>query len=97
MTIEGTIKEYESLKLQIAELEKKADALKPAILSELELGTKIESDYGTLTVQSRSKWEFSDMVKSMEDRLKEQKKTEMASGEAVELPGAPYLVFKAAS
>jgi hypothetical protein len=96
MTIESTIKQYETLKIQIAKLEKEADALKPAILAEVTLGTKIESEYGTLTVQSRSQWEYSETVKSMEERLKAQKKEEMASGEAVEVPGAPYLVFKQA-
>ncbi len=97
MTIQDTIKQYEQLKLQIAKLEKEADALKPAILAEVALGTKIESEYGVLTVQSRSQWEYSDTVKSMEDRLKAQKKEEMADGTAVETPGAPYLVFKAAT
>jgi len=96
MTIESTIKQYETLKIQIAKLEKEADALKPAILAEVTLGTKIESEYGTLTVQSRSQWEYSETVKSMEERLKAQKKEEMASGDAVEVPGAPYLVFKQA-
>jgi hypothetical protein len=96
MTIQDTIKQYETLKIQIAKLEKEADALKPAILAEVTLGTKIESEYGTLTVQSRSQWEYSETVKSMEERLKAQKKEEMASGEAVEVPGAPYLVFKEA-
>ena len=96
MTIQDTIKQYETLKIQIAKLEKEADLLKPAILAEVTLGTKIESEYGTLTVQSRSQWEYSETVKSMEERLKAQKKEEMASGDAVEVPGAPYLVFKQA-
>lgn len=96
MTTEETIKQYEMLKIEIDRLTKEADALKPAILASVPLGAKIESEYGTLSVSSRPKWEFSETVRDMEDRVKNLKKQEMADGTAVETDGEPFLVFKAA-
>lgn len=93
--LQQTIKQYETLKLKIAELEREADALKPAIVQSVPLGTKIESEYGTLTISSRGKWEYSDIVKTMEDRLKQQQKQEKSDGTAIEVPGEPFVVFKA--
>lgn len=93
MTIEETIKQYERLKMQIASLEREADMLKPAILHAIPVGTKVESEYGILSVSSRCKWEYSDIVKSMEDKLKKQQKQEKADGTAIEMPGEPYVVF----
>lgn len=95
MTIEETIKHYETLKLKIAELENEADALKPALLEAIPLNTKVESEYGTITTACRTTYKFTDRIGEMEDSLKEAKKMEIANGDAEEIPGTPYLVFKA--
>ena len=87
--------EYAELKIEIAELEAKCDALKPELLEQIPSDSKIDMEYGTFTLSSRKVWKYSDETTDLEDELKAKKKKEEQLGVAEATEGASFIVFKA--
>lgn len=75
---------YADLKHKMHLLQVQIDALSPEILREMESmeADKVQTDDGAFVVTSRKNWKFSPAVSSLEERLEEKKKEEMANGTA---------------
>ena len=87
--------QYAEIKAAIKELEDQAEAIKPQIIEQLEVGTKY--DIGTAVIElarGRAAWKYSEDTKQMELSLKERQKEEQQTGVAVQVLGEPYLVCK---
>lgn len=86
---------YAEIKKQIAELEKKADEIRPLIVQEMveNDAEKVElKGYGDFIINKRRTWEFSDNVKIAQDNLDELMAKEKADGTATYVE-APILKF----
>lgn len=92
--LEKTLKHYESVKLQIKELKDVIDGMKPFILENIPEGTSVETDIGKFSIQSKSKWTFSDRLISLANQLEEGQVEEKADGTAKEEKGDPFIVYK---
>lgn len=92
--LKQTLKEYESIKLQMKELEDKLTEMKPVLLENIPEGTDVVTDFGKFSVTSRSKWIFSEGLTSDNENLKKLQKEEKADGTAKEEKGIPYIVYK---
>lgn len=94
------LKEYASLKAQIALLEDKIDLLKPeveVIVTDINpVDGIVETDFGVFTMVSKRKYAYTDKVISAEEKLKELKKQEEATGEA-HYEVSRYLKFSSTS
>ena len=75
---------YAELKIQQKAIENEISELAPSILTSIaEAGAdKVELDSGSFVVETRKKWEFSDVVEGMRAKVKESEKEEMANGTA---------------
>lgn len=87
--------EYAELKMEIAELEAKCDALKPELLEQIPSDSKIDMEYGTFTLSSRKVWRYSDETTELEEEVKAKKKQEEQLGIAEAIAGSSFIVFKA--
>lgn len=78
------IKEYESIKLQIKELETKAKELEPIVTEALESieEDQIETDKGKFYFTNRKSWTYTKAVSEKEKEVKDLKKFEEESGAA---------------
>jgi len=88
--------EYEELKLQIKELEKKAKDLAPDILAFLPGDKEIECKQGKIYLQNRTVWTYPPVIQDKEKELKGLKKEAQAKGDAVveHIPTLYYTVNK---
>jgi hypothetical protein len=85
--------EYEELQTSIKELEERRDALKPQILELITVEQKVPVSNGSITVECRKKWKFSEDVASLEDELEKTKEAEMQTGIATYVNGEPYVKY----
>lgn len=78
------IKEYESYKLQIKELEAKAKELEPEVREALESidEDQIETDLGKFYFTTRKTWKYTTAVTDKEAEVKALKKEEEETGRA---------------
>lgn len=90
------LQDYAELKLQIKELEEKADELNPQIL-ELMQESEVEEiaigDIGKVSLGSRRSWKYTVKVQEDEKALKELKKLEEQTG-AADYTEKQYIIFK---
>ncbi len=79
-----TIKQYESIKLQIKALEAQAEAMEPEVKEMLANcgADQIETDKGKFYFTTRKTWKYTDAVKFKETEVKELKKQEEETGTA---------------
>ena len=87
--------EYAELKMQIAELEAKCDALKPELLMQIPEDAKIDAGVGVFSLSSRKTWRYSQETTDLEKEVKERKKEEEQTGVAESVDGEMFVVFKA--
>lgn len=91
-----TLKQYADLKSQVSKLEDQMEALKPEVMDIIESvnpdDKTVETDFGSFTVVQKRKYEYSDEIVALEKDVKERKKAEEATGDAV-YTIAPYLKF----
>lgn len=75
---------YASLKVQIAELEEEAKKLNPEIVAMMqsEEADKINTEYGSFTLEKKRTYTFSDAVELKRVDLKEMEAKEKADGTA---------------
>lgn len=88
------LRRYEELKLIVKECTTELDMLAPLIIPEIPEGAEIKTANGSFVLQSRSKWIYPEIVKTLETKLKEEQKKAQATGTATEEKGAPYLVYR---
>lgn len=90
------LEQYAKIKSEIKLLEEKADELNPQILEMMqaeEVGEIAIGDLGKLTIGSRRTWKYSNEVKELEIKLKEEKKLEEQTGKADYIE-KQYILFK---
>lgn len=80
----SALEKYASVKVQIAELEAICESLKPDIISDMvsEGAEKVNTSWGSFTLQQNRKWTFTSEVESVRVELKEKEAYEKASGKA---------------
>ena len=76
------IRDFETVKLGIKQLEAKEKEMRPLIAPLLEIDEKIQLTQGKLYLKSMPKWNFSPRVTTLEEQVKEAKATEKADGTA---------------
>lgn len=78
-------REYAEVKGQIKLLSEKAKELEEKVSEEMRSNEaeKVESDFGKFFFVTRKKWTYSENVKLAEDNVKDLKKKEESSGEAM--------------
>lgn len=96
----ATLKQYASLKAQIAQLEDQVDMLKPeveVIIVEINPTDNIvEAEWGTFSLVPKRKYTYTEDTQNAEKLLKERKKEEEATGAAT-YEVQPYVLFKAST
>lgn len=88
------LKRIEQLKIEIRERETEIEMLLPEVVPKLSEDTKIETELGTFTIGSRSKWKYSPALTMLEKDVKNRQKDEQMRGIAIEEKGAPYLIYR---
>jgi hypothetical protein len=76
------IRDFETVKLSIKQLEAKEKEMKPLIAPLLEVDEKIQLTQGKLYLKSMPKWNFSPKVTKLEEELRIAKADEKATGAA---------------
>lgn len=96
ITPEGksAIERYEQIKLEMKELEKEMEELKPIVIAVVPEDTTVEAAYGTLSIARRTQYLYSLDTQLAEDALKAAKAREVQDGTATAKPGDPYIVYK---
>jgi len=96
MTNATLIKYAEIVKAE-KELAEKKEVLKAKIVEDFgkDKIDKLECDFGTFTISSKPKWEYSKKVKKLESDLKILKVTEQENETAKKTDGDKYVVFTA--
>lgn len=86
---------YAELAGIVREAEKEMESIKEHIVGLMSTGDmrKIETSQGVFTLAERPTWKYSAVVEEMQEKLKELKKTEEASGVA-KAQTSHYLTFK---
>ena len=85
---------YETVKMQIKELEEEAKSLSSSILVILPRDKEIACESGKLYIQNRTVWKYSKEVEEKEDEVKNLKKEEQAKGIAA-AENIPTLYYRA--
>lgn len=80
MTFKEAALAYEQTKIQIKELETKLEELKPTVLAGVPEDSEVALEHGSLYVQKKAKWTYSEEVQMLEKTVKERKKEEEAKG-----------------
>lgn len=96
--ITSKIKRYVLLKKSIKEMEIELKQLADSVASEIavEYNGKYEAGFGKFQVQTRKKWQYSDVVDQFVEEVKKQKKVEELNGTAKVIGENQILVFTAA-
>lgn len=76
------LQRYETIKVQMKELETEAKQIAPLILPLVPAGEALNGEFGSFEVRKVSKWEYSSEVNTLETTLKEKKEEEKANGTA---------------
>lgn len=92
--VKEALRLYEQKKLEVRSIEAELKILQQVILPSLDPKQKLQTSLGVFTVESKSKWTYSDRVSQAEAELKARKKSEEADGTATKVPGTPYLVYR---
>ena len=71
---------YAEIKLEIADLEKQLEALKPDVLSEVEQNGEVILPLGRFSIRSLNKWTYTPAVKALEEAVKVRKIEEEEKG-----------------
>lgn len=87
--------DYEDLQKEIKELEERRDALKPKILELVTVDQEVPVIDGTIRIESRKKWKFSETVAALEDTLDAKKEEEKQLGVATYEDGEPFVKYYA--
>ena len=85
--------DYEDLQKEIKGLEESRDQMKLMILELVSVDQKVPVIDGTITVECRKKWKFSDETEALETTLEEKKKEERQLGIAVCQDGEPFVKY----
>lgn len=85
---------YETVKLQIRDLEKELKEITPDIIAHVPEGG-MTTHVGTFSVSSRAKWLYSSDLRIKEKQLKEDQKYEQKTGIATQEAGTPFITFRA--
>ena len=88
-----TVKKYVKIKEQIKKLEDQKEELETSIMDEIDSsgGHPIVGPFGSIQLMSRTTYEYSDNVKAMEERVKDIKRKEEATGQAFIKTSSRYL------
>lgn len=94
-----TLEEYAKIKWEISLLEKRAEELKPEVLTEvLKIDSNLETQYGKFSVSYLKKIEYSEKVsvfeKKAKEKIKELQAKDVEDGTAI-VTETPSLVFRA--
>jgi hypothetical protein len=95
MTKKDALQQYAELKIQIAHLEKQAEALKPKVLTVVEKSGGEDTPLGRFTLSSRKTWKYSEKVTKLVEKVKVAQVEEQEKGIA-ECTISNSLVFNAA-
>lgn len=89
------LKDYASLKRQMAALEEQEKVLKVAVMAELEKNKldKAETEFGRFSLATRKNYSYSGKVEEMEEKVKLAKLKEVEKGVA-RVNETHYLLFK---
>ncbi len=89
------LSEYVVLEAKFKALEDEKRALREKILVNLKENdlTKVDSEYGSFTVCTKTSWKYSEKVKTLEEKVKIAKDKEQKKGIA-ESSTSEYLLFK---
>lgn len=88
------LKEYEHLMIQKRVIEEDLKTIKEVILPELPKDTKIATELGTFTVETKKKWVYSEETLHAVEELKARKEREEQDGTAVATDGDAFLVYR---
>jgi hypothetical protein len=88
--------DYESIKIEIKELETQLGTLKEVILPEVPEGSKIVTESGgSFELKQRDNWKYSDDIQQLEEELKSKKAEAVAKGEVTNNPTF-YIEYRSA-
>lgn len=91
------LSEFVKVTSEMKALEEKREALRVAILEDMEAENlnKVESDYGTFSVAQRTSYEYTEAIAKLKEKVKLAELKEQKMGKAKEKVTS-YLYFKAA-
>jgi hypothetical protein len=94
--IDKKLKRYAELKSIVKGMEAELKELEYQVAQEVatEYDGRLELPIGTFTIQMRKKWQFSDKILEMEEKVKKVKKYEQMERVATVIEEKPILVFK---
>ena len=94
--IDKKLKRYAELKSSVKSMEAEIKELEAEVAREVatEYDGKLELPIGTFSIQMRKKWQFSERLVEMEEKVKKAKKYEQMNRIATVIQENPILVFK---
>jgi len=94
--IDKKLKRYAELKSIVKGMEAELKELEYQVAQEVatEYDGRLELPIGTFTIQMRKKWQFSEKILEMEEKVKKAKKYEQMERVATVIEEKPILVFK---
>jgi hypothetical protein len=94
--IDRKLKRYAELKSIVKGMEAEIKELEEEVAKEVatEYDGRLELPIGTFTIQMRKKWQFSEKILEMEEKVKKAKKYEQMERVATVIDENPILVFK---
>lgn len=86
---------YEKIMNDIKVLEEERDQLKPLLIQHIPEDSVVQTEHGRFSLKRRSTWKYSVQLEDDMFLIKERQAEEKQEGIAKEIPGAPYVEYRA--